>query len=66
MLGFLPSIGPWELGVILIIALLIFGPGKLPEVAKFLGKGVRDFKKALNDVEDSVKIEDDSEEKSKS
>jgi sec-independent protein translocase protein TatA len=63
MLGFLPSIGPWELGAILLLALLIFGPGKLPEVGKLLGKGMRDFKKAVSDVEDSVKIEDSSKEK---
>ncbi len=61
MLGFLPSIGPWELGAILLLALLIFGPGKLPEVGKLLGKGMKDFKKAVSDVEDSVKIEDSKE-----
>ncbi|MEN6460143.1 MAG: twin-arginine translocase TatA/TatE family subunit [Syntrophomonas sp.] len=45
------NIGPWELVLILFIALVIFGPGKLPEVAKGMGKAVRDFKQASTSVE---------------
>lgn len=45
MLGVL-NIGPWELLIILIIALLIFGPGKMPEVARALGKGIAELEKA--------------------
>ncbi|HZR80714.1 MAG TPA: twin-arginine translocase TatA/TatE family subunit [Candidatus Binatia bacterium] len=41
------GLGIPELIVILIIALLVFGPGKLPDVGKFLGKGLRDFRDAL-------------------
>lgn len=48
MFGFLPSIGPWELVLILALALIIFGPGKLPQVGKSLGKGLREFKQAIN------------------
>jgi TatA/E family protein of Tat protein translocase len=41
------GLGIPELIVILVVALLIFGPGRLPEVGKFLGKGLRDFRDAL-------------------
>ena len=41
------GIGVPELLVILVVALLIFGPGKLPEVGSALGKGIRDFKRAF-------------------
>lgn len=42
------NIGPWELILILVIALIVVGPGKLPEVAKSLGKATREFKKATS------------------
>lgn len=39
------NIGPWELMLILLVALIVVGPGKLPEVAKSIGKGINEFKK---------------------
>lgn len=47
-------IGPWEIAIFLIVALLIFGPKRLPEMGRSLGKGMRDFKKAVShdDVEE--------------
>ena len=41
------GLGAPELIVILVVALLIFGPGKLPEIGSALGKGIKDFRKAL-------------------
>jgi sec-independent protein translocase protein TatA len=41
------GLGITELIVILVVALLIFGPGRLPDVGKFLGKSLRDFRDAL-------------------
>jgi sec-independent protein translocase protein TatA len=49
------GIGVPELIVILVIALVIFGPGKLPEIGSALGKGIRDFKKSFEGGEDEVK-----------
>jgi len=45
----LPHLGPMELVIILVIALMVFGAGKLPEVGSALGKGIKEFKKATND-----------------
>jgi sec-independent protein translocase protein TatA len=39
--------GPWELIIILLIVLVIFGAGKLPEIGSGLGKGIKNFKKAV-------------------
>ena len=53
----LPNIGLPELIIILVIALLILGPGKLPEVGSSLGKSIREFRKAATDVQDAAKID---------
>src|SRR6185312_13124581 len=44
------GMGPMEIGVILVIALIIFGPGKLPEIGAQVGKGIRDFRAATSDI----------------
>ena len=49
------GIGFPELIVIMVVALLVFGPGKLPEIGSALGKGIRDFKKAFEGAEDDLK-----------
>ncbi|CAN5176066.1 hypothetical protein BH18ACI2_BH18ACI2_20760 [soil metagenome] len=49
MLLFLESIGTGELLLILVVALMVFGPRKLPELAKTLGKSVNDFRRASDD-----------------
>lgn len=55
------GIGMPELIVILVIVLIIFGAGKLPQIGEGLGKGIRNFKKATDDSvedQDKDKIED--------
>ena len=49
------GLGVTELVVILVIALVIFGPGRLPEIGGALGKGIRDFKKSVDGSEDESK-----------
>jgi sec-independent protein translocase protein TatA len=44
----MPSIGPMELIVVLIIALLVVGPKKLPELGRSLGGGMREFKDSIS------------------
>jgi sec-independent protein translocase protein TatA len=53
----MPNIGAPELIIILVIALLILGPGKLPEVGASIGKSIREFRKASSDLSDSVKVD---------
>ncbi|MBU0990859.1 MAG: twin-arginine translocase TatA/TatE family subunit [Proteobacteria bacterium] len=55
------GIGMPELIIILVIILIIFGAGKLPEIGAGLGKGIKNFKKATTEVdqEKAEKIEDD-------
>jgi sec-independent protein translocase protein TatA len=43
----MPSIGPLEIGIVLVIALMVFGPKKLPDLGHSLGKGLREFKGSL-------------------
>jgi sec-independent protein translocase protein TatA len=51
----MPSwIGPWEIAIVVIIALLIFGPRKLPELGSSFGKSIRGFKKGLKDGQDEL------------
>lgn len=51
---FLPTLGPLEVVILLVIVLICFGPGKLPEVFSALGNGVKQFKKATTDATDAV------------
>lgn len=44
----MPSIGPMELVIVLIIALIVLGPKKLPEVGRSVGKGMREFKASIS------------------
>ena len=47
-------IGPWEIAILLIVALLVFGPKRLPEMGRSIGKGMREFKDSVSgkDVDD--------------
>lgn len=51
------NIGPGEVILFLIIALVVLGPGKLPDVAQSLGKSVREFRKAATDISDAGKLD---------
>jgi sec-independent protein translocase protein TatA len=53
----MPIPGPMELILLLVIVLIIFGPGKLPDIGNAVGKGIREFRKASNELEESVRGE---------
>ena len=53
------NIGPMELVVVLVIALVVLGPKKLPEVGRSLGKGMREFKDSLSDLSSSDEERDE-------
>ena len=44
----MPNVGPLELVIVLVIALVILGPKRLPEVGKSIGRGMREFKDAIS------------------
>jgi sec-independent protein translocase protein TatA len=44
-------IGPWQIALIVLVVLLMFGGKKIPELMKGLGKGISEFKKGKNDIE---------------
>jgi sec-independent protein translocase protein TatA len=48
----MPNVGPLELIVVLVIALLVLGPKRLPEVGRSVGKGMREFKDAISGEHD--------------
>ncbi len=48
----MPNIGPLELAIVLIIALVVFGPKRLPELGKSLGKGIREFRGSVSGESD--------------
>jgi sec-independent protein translocase protein TatA len=48
----MPSLGPWELAIILLIIVIIFGVGKLPEIGGALGKGIKEFRTSASDLND--------------
>jgi len=51
----MPNIGPMEIAIVLIIALVVFGPKRLPELGKSLGKGIQEFKGTIGgDKSDST------------
>ena len=50
------NVGPMELIIVLVIALLILGPGKLPEVGAAFGKTIREFRKASSDIQETTNL----------
>jgi len=57
------GISIWELSIILVIVLIIFGAGKLPEIGSGIGKAIKNFKSATNETE--IKDKESIEEKKK-
>ena len=50
----MPNIGPMEIAIVLIIALVVFGPSKLPELGKSAGKGFREFKDSVTGKDETA------------
>jgi sec-independent protein translocase protein TatA len=47
----MPNVGPWEIILLLLLALLLFGAKRLPEIGRSMGKGMREFKDSLSGKE---------------
>ena len=50
------SIGPWQVIIILLVVVLLFGAKKLPQIGKGMGEALRNFKKSVNDIDDATDI----------
>ena len=46
--------GPMEIGLLLVVCLLLFGAKRIPEIAGSFGKGIKEFKKSVNEVQNSI------------
>lgn len=54
VLGFISGLGGWEILVIVLVLLLFFGAKRIPELAKGLGRGIREFKDATKEIKDEI------------
>ena len=61
----MPQIGPLEILVVLVVALVVFGPSKLPELGRQVGRGYREFRKfqqgIQNDIQDAFRDDDEGD-----
>lgn len=51
------SVGPWQIVIIALVILLLFGAGRLADIGKGLGEGIRNFKKGISEDPDEAKNE---------
>lgn len=58
------NLGAGEIILILLVILILFGAKKIPELAQGLGKGMREFKKAVKEVEEDIKSDEGKDKKS--
>jgi sec-independent protein translocase protein TatA len=57
------GLGTWEILLVFLVVLLVFGAKRIPEIAQGLGKGIREFKKAAKDVQDEINVSEEIEDK---
>ena len=57
-------LGPMELVIVLVIVMVIFGVGKLPQVGGAMGKAIREFRQAQTEIEEDVSLEEKPEDES--
>ena len=58
----MPGIGPFELIIVLVLVIIIFGAGKLPEIGSALGKGIKEFRnttREINEIKDDLDVTKD-------
>jgi len=55
----MPTLGPLELIVIFLVVLLLFGAKRIPEIARGIGKGIREFKDATSDISRELQMNND-------
>lgn len=58
----IPNVGPLEIAIVLVIALIVFGPKKLPELGRSVGSGIKEFRDGLSNIGNSDDDDDDDDE----
>jgi sec-independent protein translocase protein TatA len=58
----IPNVGPLEIAIVLIIALIVFGPKKLPELGRSVGSGLKEFREGLSNIGNLDDDDDENEE----
>ncbi|HRP08726.1 MAG TPA: twin-arginine translocase TatA/TatE family subunit, partial [Gemmatimonadales bacterium] len=54
----MPNLGFWEIVALVVVALLVFGAKRLPEIGASMGKGIREFQRSFKDTQDAVMGDD--------
>jgi sec-independent protein translocase protein TatA len=54
----MPNVGPWEIIILVVVLLLIFGSRRLPEIGRSVGKGMREFKNSVTGKDEQPELED--------
>lgn len=62
---FIGGLGAWEIALIMLVILVFFGAKRIPELARGVGRGIREFKDATNEVRSSIESESNKEDVSK-
>ena len=58
----MPNLGPWEIIILVVVLLLVFGSRRLPEMGRSVGKGMREFKHAVTGKDEKPELEDEAQE----
>ena len=54
----MPNLGPWEIIILVVVLLLVFGSRRLPEIGRSVGKGMREFKQSVTGNDEDTQLED--------
>jgi sec-independent protein translocase protein TatA len=54
----MPNLGPWEIVILVVVLLLVFGSKRLPEIGRSVGKGMREFKQSVTGKDEETQLED--------
>ena len=55
----MPNLGPWEIIILVVVLLLVFGSRRLPEIGRSVGKGMREFKNSVTGKDEPHELEDE-------
>ena len=57
----MPNVSPWEIIILVVVLLLVFGSRRLPEIGRSVGKGMREFKNSVSGKDEPEELEDEQQ-----